>query len=106
MSEVVVVAQINAKPGSESALEKALLAVVEPTHMESGCIRYALHRSMDKPGVFYFLERWRSKKDLDDHLERGHMKTLFAKLAELTAGDASIEVMEAIPHGQLEKGEI
>lgn len=106
MSEVVVIAQIKAKPGKEEALEKALRAAIDPTHLESGCIRYALHRSLEKPEVYYFLERWRSKGDLDQHLERGHVKTLFAKLDELTAGDAWIDVVEALPSGQAEKGQI
>lgn len=105
MSEVVVVAQFTARPGSETALEKALLAAIEPTHIEEGCIRYALHRSIEKPDVYCFIERWRSRADLDEHLKRGHIKTLFAKLDELT-DDSSLEVLEALPHGQAEKGQI
>ncbi len=106
MSEVVVIARFKAKPGKESALENALRAAIDPTHMEAGCIRYALHRSLDDPGAYCFLERWRSRGDLEEHLQRGHVKTLFAKLHELSTGNPLIDVMEAVPDGQAEKGQI
>jgi len=105
MSEVVVIAQFKAKPASETALEKALRAAIEPTHLEEGCIRYALHRSVEKPDVYCFVERWRSKADLDEHLKKAHIKTLFGKLDELTL-DSSLEILEALPHGHAEKGRI
>jgi len=71
--KVTVIAFHRAKPGKEQALREALLVVRAPTLKEKGCINYALHASPDQPGVFVFLELWKSKADLDAHLASAHI---------------------------------
>jgi quinol monooxygenase YgiN len=94
MSEIVVVARGQVKPGSESAAEKAFLEVITPTHQESGCLRYALHRGLDDPSLFMMIERWSSREALNEHLATPHVARLFEALGELLAGPAEIVVLE------------
>jgi quinol monooxygenase YgiN len=49
---------INAtvQPGKEQILRDALLAMIEPTKKEPGCISYMLHGDPKNPAVFYLFE--------------------------------------------------
>ena len=47
MSEIVVVGSFKAKPGKEEEAVEAMLALVQPTHDEEGCILYAFNRGAE-----------------------------------------------------------
>ncbi len=79
---LTIVAEIQALPGFESEVEKALLAPVGPTLQEKGCLQYDLHRDLQKPGLFLYYENWASKADWEAHMESGHL----AVMKEATAG--------------------
>ena len=53
-SLVAVVAELVAKPGKEEELRRELLALVEPTRREEGCVQYDLHVSTEERGRFVF----------------------------------------------------
>ena len=75
MTEVLtLVAQIRAARGSEDVVQEALEALVPPTLEEEGCIDYRLHVVNDDPGLFYFVENWRSTEHLARHLESPHIQ--------------------------------
>ena len=61
---LIVVALMRAQPGKEDVLRQALLALVDPTRTEDGCIQYDLHEENQQPGHFVFFERWTSKEAL------------------------------------------
>lgn len=68
MSEVVVVASLKVQSGKEQEALAALTQMVEATHAnDSGCVKYALHRSNDDPAQYIFVERWDSQADLHAH---------------------------------------
>ena len=75
MSDLLtVVAWIRAAPGAEDTVRETLMAIIPPTLEEEGCIDYRLHVVNDDPGLFYFVENWRSTEDLDRHLESPHIR--------------------------------
>ena len=74
-SLLTVIAVIEAKPGYESRVKKALLALIAPTRGEKGCIDYELHVQKDNKRSFLFYENWTSKSQLDKHLAMPHLKT-------------------------------
>ena len=76
MSGLTVMARAKAKPGREAELEQAMRAVVVPTHQESGCLRYALHRSLLDPSIFMIVEHWTSKEAVDQHFATAHVQAL------------------------------
>lgn len=79
-THLTVVAEMLAKPGKENDLRQALLALVEPTRKEDGCVQYDVHQSTEASGQFVFYENWTSRAHLDRHLKSAHM-TAFAKIA-------------------------
>ncbi len=72
----ILVAEVKAKAGQEEAVGKALLALVEPTRKEEGCLCYNLHRSTKDKGQFMFYEQWATGEALAAHGQTPHMKTL------------------------------
>ena len=79
------IAHFRAKPGSEQALEKALMACVVPTRAEEGNVNYDLHRGQDDPAVFVIYEGWKSQDALEAHFQTPHFKTLIAAAEGLVA---------------------
>jgi quinol monooxygenase YgiN len=82
-SLLTVVARIDAQPGKEDELRQALLALIEPTRKEQGCVQYDLHEENGKPGHFVFYENWTSREDLDRHLASPHLSALLPRVPEL-----------------------
>jgi quinol monooxygenase YgiN len=106
MPEVVVVGSFTANPGKEADLQQAFEDLVAPTHAESGCILYALHRGSDDPGRLVFIERWASREELNAHLESDHIKHVLTRAEELWGDNGDITVYEAVPAGEQRKGSI
>lgn len=64
MSEVIINAILQAKPGKEEELRSELVKVIEPSREEKGCIQYTLHQDTDKAGTFVFMRNGKAKKML------------------------------------------
>lgn len=94
--KLTVVARVQAKAGKEEAVKNELLALIESTRSEPGCINYDLHQAMDDPSVFMFYENWRSKEDLDRHLETPHLKAWREKGDSLLAGPSDVTLWHMI----------
>lgn len=80
MNALTVIATITARPGSESLVEAALQALIEPTRREAGCIDYLLHRDQAEPRTFVFVERWSDAAALDAHLASSHLADYLRKV--------------------------
>ena len=80
---VCVLVTFTAKPGKEQEAERTLKSFLAPTHQEEGCLSYSVHRRKDKPGTYYFIEKWRSQADLDKHLKSSHIKSALVRFPEL-----------------------
>ncbi|MGQ9634469.1 MAG: putative quinol monooxygenase [Bryobacteraceae bacterium] len=81
--ELVVFAEVYAKPGQEENLWQALLAVVAPTRAEAGCLQYDLHADNDDAGHYFFYERWESMAALEAHTATAHFKAFEERTEEL-----------------------
>ena len=73
---IILVAELQAKTGQEQAVKQALVAMVEPTRKEEGCLCYNLHESKDDKTQFMFYEQWASQAALDAHAKTPHMKAM------------------------------
>lgn len=91
---LAMVVEFHAVPGREADLRDALLALVEPTRAEEGCLRYDLHVDEADPTVYAFYEVWATRAhhaahDLTDHVQafravRGDLLTEPARVLRLT----------------------
>ena len=94
--QITVIARIKAKAGLEETVRNEVLALVEPTRSESGCINYDLHQSLDDPSVFVLYENWVSKEALDEHLAMPYLEAFKAKADQLLAEPLDISLWKMI----------
>jgi quinol monooxygenase YgiN len=94
--KVTVLAHIKAKTGMEEKVKAELLALVNPTKMEEGCITYDLHQACADNALFVFYENWNSKEHLDKHMATAHFQAFSTKADELLAEPVKIILMEMI----------
>jgi quinol monooxygenase YgiN len=81
MTQLTVVAKIQAKSGSEAVLHPELLQLIQPTLLEEGCLNYDLHRSIEDNTPFLFYENWTSRVFWKQHMASEHI-SVFQKNTE------------------------
>ena len=89
-----IIAKIDPKPGSASALRDAMNALVAPSRAEAGCRRYDAFQS--QTGQVIVVETWDDEAALALHGETDHIKIFREKIAGLVAGPVVIEVLQPI----------
>ena len=80
----------------EETLRAKLLALVEPTRAETGCILYDLYQARDDTSLFMFYECWKSRDDLEKHLQKPHIKNFMETADELLAVPFTVSLWEKI----------
>jgi len=85
-----LIAYLHGKPEKRAELLAVLREFVAPTRAEPGCVEYHLHVGSDDPNLFVFYENWRTRKDLDEHLERPLLKAFFARRMDLLEQDVDL----------------
>lgn len=75
--ELVCIAQFYAFEGKENELINVLYSLIEPTHKESGCVRYELNQSIDNRLRITFIEKWSSQKTFDEHCAMDYITDFF-----------------------------
>jgi quinol monooxygenase YgiN len=93
---LTVVATIRAKPGSEDQVRKELLALIEPSRKDAGCVNYDLHQAAGDPRAFMFHENWTSKALLEAHLAKPDLQATLARLGQLVSEPPQITLWEKI----------
>jgi quinol monooxygenase YgiN len=93
---IILTAMVNAKAGEEEAVKEILLALVEPTRKEPGCLGYNLHQSKSDKTQFMFYEQWASKEALDAHGKMPYMKALGGKLKGHTEKGGGVTFYELL----------
>ncbi|ABE30130.1 antibiotic biosynthesis monooxygenase family protein [Paraburkholderia xenovorans LB400] len=95
MSEIAVVAISVAKPGYEEQLRQVLEGLVGPTRKEQGALQYDLHRDVQEPRRFVFVERWESREALAAHAQSAHI-TAYRKAVADWVEHAEVRVVSKI----------
>ncbi|MDD2321789.1 MAG: putative quinol monooxygenase [Geobacteraceae bacterium] len=94
--QVTIIAKATAKQGKQDQVKKELLALIDPTRSEAGCINYSLHQDSDNDAVFMFYENWTSKEALEQHLQTPHLQGLLGKADELLAEPLEVKFYEIL----------
>ncbi|WID96623.1 putative quinol monooxygenase [Bosea vestrisii] len=87
----ISIAVLKAKPGQREQLRQNLLALIEPTRAEPGCLDYVLFELRDEPGTFYMREAFTSPAALEVHKATPHFQAFAA-----TAGDLLAEPLRLV----------
>ncbi len=94
--QITLIAKVKAKEGLEETLKSELIALLEPTGKESGCITYNLHQNSEDKSLFMFYENWTSQPALDEHLQTPHLKAFLAKADALLNGSLDLTAWQML----------
>ena len=88
--QITLAVIVEAKEGKEQELKKALMALVEPTRNEKGCIHYVLHTDPKDDSRFMFYENWENVELWNAHLNSAHIKAFGDKAGDLVANSLDV----------------
>jgi quinol monooxygenase YgiN len=88
-----LIAFLKGKPEKRDELLAVLRGFVDPTRAETGSVEYHLHISDTDPNLFFFYENWRTRKDLDEHLEMPYLKSFFERRMDLLEKEVDLQFM-------------
>ena len=94
--QVTVIARMRAKKGMEEELRMELLALVEPSRADEGCINYDLHQATADPSLFVFYENWQNAELLKKHSVSAHLRAFRLKADELLAEPSELLLLDMI----------
>jgi quinol monooxygenase YgiN len=95
-----VVAIIEFKPGTEETGLGAFQEAIPLVHKEDGCLAYMLHRDLDSPTRFVFIERWASDEHLEAHSSQPHLQEMLSKIGGLISTPPTVLRLTALPLGE------
>ncbi len=95
-NNVTVIAQVRVKEGLEKKVRAELMKLVTPTRSEPGCIVYDLYQDADSNAHFMFYECWKSKKDLDEHLQKPYIKAFMEAADEMLEEPVKVSLWEML----------
>ena len=104
MPQVTTVAIVKAQEGKEAALEAAVEQLVLATHAEEGNLSYAVHRALQEPRTYVFVERYDSPEAFRAHMGSEHFGAAAAQFGDLLDGAPTIVPAEAWVIGDPAKG--
>lgn len=83
MSDLIIVARVEAKPGHAKELVAAQVELVQAARKQPGCLLYDLHEDEDQPGRVLFFERWRDRASWEAHMKGAHITAFRTKAGHL-----------------------
>jgi quinol monooxygenase YgiN len=89
---VRVVAKNYIKPENIEAARPLFKKLIAATRKEAGCVEYRLHVKADEPGLFVFIEEWKTQAALDKHMASEHFTAIIPQIDKLKSkkGDALV----------------
>ena len=94
MSQIVIVAKAIIKEEFTNEVYPLLKSLHKSTHKNDfGCIQYDLHKDLENPNSFTFIETWASAELLDAHMQKEHFLS-FVKSVESKLENLEISKLE------------
>ena len=100
---VVIVDTLTVKPESVDTVRDILTTSVEEVHKEPGCQVYSLHQTGE---TFVFVEQWADEEALKAHSAAPAVAKMFTAAGEHLAGAPDIKMLQPVPAGDPDKGQI
>ena len=91
---VIIAGTVRVPPGNLPALKPHMLAMLQASRAEDGCLDYSYGEDVAEPGLIRVFEVWRDQATIDAHFKTEHMATWRAAGAELGISDRKLFVYE------------
>ena len=93
---VRVLLEVQAKPGSEAALQKLFSEALPETRRYDGCEGIEVIENQDKPGNLLLIELWKTRAHYEKYLAWRTETGLVDNLGGLLAGPPSIRYFDRL----------
>lgn len=80
---VVIAGTLVLRPGTFEALKPHMLAMIEASRAEPGCLAYAYAIDIENPLVVRVHEEWTDHKALERHFGTAHLRAWRSELARI-----------------------
>jgi len=77
-------------------LKKILIALVDPIRSDTGCERCNFTQNTINPNEFVFIEEWKGKAALDQHLAEDYVKAAIDESIPLLGAAVDLTIYEAL----------
>jgi quinol monooxygenase YgiN len=94
---VIVTGSITAREEHVGEVERLSLEHVRRSRTEPGCLLHSVHRDVEDPRRFVFLEHWADRDALQRHFEVPASGRFVEEASALASEPPSIEVYTAEP---------
>lgn len=91
---LTIIAHITANETQLDIAKKAMVAMIEPTLQEKGCVRYELHQDNEKPTHFTFIEMWETHELWQEHMNGATIAAFKEQSGGALAGMAVSQMTE------------
>lgn len=91
---IVVAGTIRIPPQNLDAFRPHMLAMLEASRAEDGCLTYSYAEDVAEPGLIRIFEAWRDQKSLDAHFATRHLAAWRAAWPAHDVGDRQLQVYE------------
>lgn len=92
---IAIVGHFRMPPENLAKARPLMIAVIEGSRAEAGCIEYNYAEDLLEPGLIRVSEVWESREHLAAHFHSAHMQRWIAERAELGLFDRSIHAFAA-----------
>lgn len=79
---IKVIAKSVIKEGQIENYLKEVDVLITETRKEEGCISYELFQDINSENIFFLIEEWESKEDLENHKLTDHIKNIIPRINE------------------------
>ena len=87
---------LRAQTGKARKLEEALRELAQETRNETGSLVYEVHHSTSDSDEYLIYGIWRSKADLDAHMETGAVQVFLGKVPTLVNGGFNLRLFTPV----------
>ena len=88
-----MVVSLHVKDGMQAKFETAFAKAIKGTRKEKGSLTYDLSRYAKEPTRYLVYERWKSLKDLEEHMQTPHITGLLGELKDILSGPPEVKVL-------------
>jgi quinol monooxygenase YgiN len=101
---VIVIIKLNARSEKCLELKQSLLAMIEPTRKEKGCLGHNIFQDIENDNGFSLIQMWQTRDDLDDYV-RSDLFTVLIGTRYLLSRPAKISANEVTHASEWEDAE-
>jgi quinol monooxygenase YgiN len=91
-----IIVEIHVKSENVKTIEELIAKAVAGTHKEPGNIMYDCHKASESANTYYFLERFKNVKAMEEHVVQPHTKPLLEKFGTDLVSPPKITILDKI----------